>query len=67
VRSAARDCRFDRRGALVGLAEAGFHERLVGVGNALRKGSIFLMEYFWDHAEALETVGLSAAMSQERP
>jgi ketosteroid isomerase-like protein len=32
----------------------------------LRKGSIFLMEYFWDHAEALETVGLSAAMSQER-
>jgi len=25
----------------------------------LRKGKIFLMEYFWDHAEALETVGLS--------
>jgi ketosteroid isomerase-like protein len=25
----------------------------------LRKGRIFLMEYFWDHAEALEAVGLS--------
>ena len=25
----------------------------------LRKGKIFLMEYFWDYAEALETVGLS--------
>jgi hypothetical protein len=25
----------------------------------LRKGRIFLVEYFWDHTEALETVGLS--------
>ena len=25
----------------------------------LRKGKIFLMEYFWDHTEALEAVGLS--------
>jgi hypothetical protein len=25
----------------------------------LRKGRIFLLEYFWDHAEALEAVGLS--------
>jgi ketosteroid isomerase-like protein len=25
----------------------------------LRKRKIFLMEYFWDHAEALEAVGLS--------
>jgi hypothetical protein len=25
----------------------------------LRKGRIFLMEYFWDHAEALQTIGLS--------
>ena len=25
----------------------------------LRKGKIFLMEYFWDHVEALEAVGLS--------
>ena len=25
----------------------------------LRKGKIFLMEYFWDHAEALETLGLA--------
>jgi ketosteroid isomerase-like protein len=26
----------------------------------LRKGRIFLVEYFWDHTEALEAVGLSA-------
>ena len=25
----------------------------------VRKGKIFLLEYFWDHAEALEAVGLS--------
>ena len=25
----------------------------------LRKGKIFLLEVFWDHAEALEAVGLS--------
>jgi ketosteroid isomerase-like protein len=25
----------------------------------VRKGRIFLLEYFWDHAEALEAVGLS--------
>jgi ketosteroid isomerase-like protein len=25
----------------------------------LRKGKIFLMEYFWDHTAALEAVGLS--------
>jgi ketosteroid isomerase-like protein len=25
----------------------------------LRRGRIFLLEYFWDHAEALEAVGLS--------
>jgi ketosteroid isomerase-like protein len=25
----------------------------------LRKGKVFLLEYFWDHAEALETLGLS--------
>ena len=25
----------------------------------LRKGRVFLMEYFWGHAEALETLGLS--------
>jgi ketosteroid isomerase-like protein len=25
----------------------------------MRKGRIFLIEYFWDHAEALETMGLS--------
>lgn len=25
----------------------------------LRKGRIFLMEYFWDHAEVLETLGSS--------
>jgi ketosteroid isomerase-like protein len=24
-----------------------------------RTGKVFLMEYFWDHAEALETLGLS--------
>jgi ketosteroid isomerase-like protein len=26
----------------------------------LRRGRIFFLEYFWDHAEALEAVGLSA-------
>ena len=26
---------------------------------AFRKGTILFMEYFWDHAEALETLGLS--------
>ena len=26
---------------------------------AVRKGRIFYIEFFWDHAEALETVGLS--------
>jgi ketosteroid isomerase-like protein len=26
---------------------------------AIRKGRIFLVEYFWDHAEALEAAGLS--------
>jgi ketosteroid isomerase-like protein len=26
----------------------------------LRKGSVVYIEFFWDHAEALETVGLSA-------
>ena len=25
----------------------------------VRKGKIFLLEFFWDHAEALEAVGLS--------
>ena len=25
----------------------------------LRKGQIFLLEYFWNHAEALETLGLA--------
>ena len=30
----------------------------------LRKGKIFLLEYFWDHAEALETVGLSEQGAQ---
>ena len=25
----------------------------------VRKGKVFLLEHFWDHAEALETVGLS--------
>ena len=25
----------------------------------VRKGRIFFMEFFWDHAEALEAVGLS--------
>jgi ketosteroid isomerase-like protein len=25
----------------------------------LRNGKIFLLEYFWDHAEALETLGLT--------
>ena len=25
----------------------------------LRKGKVFLMEYFWDHTEALSAVGLS--------
>lgn len=25
----------------------------------LRKGKIFLVEFFWDHAEALDTLGLS--------
>jgi ketosteroid isomerase-like protein len=25
----------------------------------LRKGKVFLLEYFWNHAEALEAVGLS--------
>jgi ketosteroid isomerase-like protein len=25
----------------------------------VRKGRIFLLEFFWDHAEALETLGLS--------
>ena len=25
----------------------------------LRKGKVFLVEYFWDHAEALEALGLS--------
>jgi ketosteroid isomerase-like protein len=25
----------------------------------LRKGKIFIIENFWDHAEALEAVGLS--------
>jgi ketosteroid isomerase-like protein len=25
----------------------------------VRKGKIFLVEFFWDHAEALETMGLS--------
>ena len=26
--------------------------------NTLREGKVILLEYFWDHAEALETVGL---------
>jgi hypothetical protein len=30
----------------------------------LRKGRIFLMEYFWDHAEALEALGLSEQDAQ---
>ena len=25
----------------------------------VRKGKIFYLEFFWDHAEALEAVGLS--------
>jgi hypothetical protein len=25
----------------------------------MRKGRIFYLEFFWDHAEALEAVGLS--------
>jgi ketosteroid isomerase-like protein len=25
----------------------------------VRKGRIFLLEFFWDHTEALEAVGLS--------
>jgi hypothetical protein len=25
----------------------------------IRKGKVFAMEFFWDHAEALETLGLS--------
>jgi hypothetical protein len=25
----------------------------------VRKGRVFLLEHFWDHAEALEAVGLS--------
>ena len=34
--------------------------------NTLRNGRVILLEYFWDHAEALETVGLSEqAMPQE--
>jgi hypothetical protein len=34
----------------------------------VRKGKIVYREYFRDHAEALEAVGLSEqAMSQERP
>ena len=27
--------------------------------NTLRRGTVILLEYFWDHAEALETLGLS--------
>ena len=27
--------------------------------SSVRKGKIFYLEYFWDHAEALEAVGLS--------
>jgi ketosteroid isomerase-like protein len=27
--------------------------------STLRKGKIFLLEQFWDHADALEAVGLS--------
>ena len=27
--------------------------------NTVRDGKIFAIEYFWDHAEALETLGLS--------
>jgi ketosteroid isomerase-like protein len=29
------------------------------VVTTVRKGKIFLLEFFWDHAEALEAVGLS--------
>ena len=28
--------------------------------NTLRKGKVILIEFFWDHEEALEAVGLSA-------
>jgi hypothetical protein len=28
-------------------------------GDTFRESKVFLMEYFWDHAEALETLGLS--------
>jgi hypothetical protein len=32
----------------------------------VRKGRVFYVEFFWDHAEALETLGLSEqAMSEE--
>jgi ketosteroid isomerase-like protein len=29
------------------------------VAFTVRKGKVFLLEFFWDHAEALEAVGLS--------
>ncbi len=31
----------------------------ITVVNTMRGGRIFGQEYFWDHAEALETLGLS--------
>ena len=30
-----------------------------GASDTVRKGKIFVIEHFWDHAEALEAVGLS--------
>ena len=30
----------------------------------MRRGRIFLIEYFWNHAEALEAVGLSEQDAQ---
>jgi ketosteroid isomerase-like protein len=33
----------------------------------MRKGKVFLLEFFWDHAEALETLGLSQEDAQTDP
>ena len=39
---------------------------MTGVGT-VRKGRIVFVEFFWDHAEALEAVGLSEQDAHQAP
>jgi hypothetical protein len=33
----------------------------------LRRGRIFLLEYYWDHADALEAVGMPEIVGKRKP